>query len=272
MDADFQVTVFDKGRAVGGRMSSKRTESGYLDMGAQYFTARSIEFQSQVQTWLEAGCAQIWNCTTAVLKSDKGYSALEVSVDQQLRYIGIPSMQAPVKALLVDLPVITGCRIDSLVQQRQSWSLLSEPGTSYTDFDAVVLTMPPVQDQQLLVQSGLADVFIAQDSLLEPCWAVALRADVCLPVDAIFCEHTKLRFITHQAEKSGRFSCYVLHFNATFSRENLAQPEEFWFKPGYRYFAVRTRYWRGNRTGNSAPLAVCQPKRRANTPWHHYST
>jgi predicted NAD/FAD-dependent oxidoreductase len=230
LDADFQVTVFDKGRAVGGRMSSKRTESGYLDMGAQYFTARSAEFQGQVKTWLDAGCAEIWNCTTAVLNSDKGYAAVDVSADQQRRYIGIPSMQAPVKALLAGIPVVTGCRIDSLLRQRQGWSLLSDAGARHNDFDAVVLTMPPVQAQQLLAQSGLADVFVAQDSLLEPCWAVALRADVCLPVDAIFCEHTKLRFISHQAEKSGRFSCYILHFNATFSGKNLEQTETFWFR------------------------------------------
>ncbi len=44
-----QVTVFDKGRAAGGRMSSKRTEQGYLDMGAQYFTARSDAFTAAGQ-------------------------------------------------------------------------------------------------------------------------------------------------------------------------------------------------------------------------------
>lgn len=71
--SDFQVTVFDKGRAVGGRMSSKRSESGYLDMGAQYFTARSTEFQSQVQAWLKAGCAQVWHCTTAVLNTIQAF-------------------------------------------------------------------------------------------------------------------------------------------------------------------------------------------------------
>jgi renalase len=106
--AHIQVTVFDKGRAVGGRMSSKRTGSGYLDMGAQYFTARSTAFQRQAQAWLDAGCAQVWSCTTAVLNADKGYSAVEVSADQQLRYIGVPSMQAPVKAVLEGMHVITG--------------------------------------------------------------------------------------------------------------------------------------------------------------------
>jgi len=227
--AHFQVTVFDKGRAAGGRMSSKRTQWGYLDMGAQYFTARTAEFQSQVQSWLNAGCAEVWNCTTALLNYDEGDSAVEISADQQLRYIGTPSMQAPVKALLQDTPVITDCRIYSLVRQQQSWSLLSEAGECYTDFDAVLLTTPPVQAQQLLVQSGLTEICIAQHSLLlEPCWAVAVRADANLRGDAIFCQHPKLRFVSHQAKKTGRYDCYILHFNATFSRENLEQPAAFW--------------------------------------------
>jgi predicted NAD/FAD-dependent oxidoreductase len=31
-------------------------------------------------------------------------------------------------------------------------------------------------------------------------------------------------------QKPGRYACYILHFNATFSRENLEQTTEFWFK------------------------------------------
>ena len=229
--SDFQVTVFDKGRAVGGRMSSKRTESGYLDMGAQYFTARSTVFQSQVQTWLKAGCAQVWRCTTVVLNANKNVSAVEVSPDQQLRYVGAPSMQAPVKALLAGIPVVCGCRIAGLVRQGQGWTLLSDAGERYADFDAVLLTTPPEQAQQLLMQSGLPEWLNAQHtSLLEPCWAVAVRADASVLGDAIFCQHPKLRFISHQATKAGRCPCYILHFNATFSRENLEQTAAFWFE------------------------------------------
>lgn len=230
VQSGYHVTVFDKGRAVGGRMSSKRTAAGYLDMGAQYFTARSARFQSQVHSWLRGGCAEVWNCTTALLTCDKGYPTLELSADQQVRYIGTPSMQAPVKAILAGIPVITDCRIWSLQRHQNSWSVVSDSGESYTGFAAVLLTMPPLQIQQLLVQSGLPDLFTVPYSLLEPCWSVALRTAVSVQGDAIFCEHPKLRFVSHQAKKSGRRDCYIVHFNATFSRENLEQPAEFWFE------------------------------------------
>jgi renalase len=230
LQADYQVTVFDKGRSVGGRMSSKRTEAGYVDMGAQYFTARNAQFQYQVQLWLEAGCADVWCCGTTVLTSDGTATSLQASPDQQLRYIGVPSMQSPVKFLLSDVSVITGCRIVRLQREKMNWCLFNEAGECYSDFDAVVLTMPPVQTEQLLAQSGLSGLFAAPPDILEPCWAVAVYAAGVVQSDAVFCEHPKLRFVSHQGNKLGRRSCYVLHFNACFSRDHMEQPAEFWFR------------------------------------------
>jgi ribosome-binding ATPase YchF (GTP1/OBG family) len=46
-DAGHVVQLFDKSRGSGGRMSSKRSDAGSLDMGAQYFTA-GVE---EVRAW-----------------------------------------------------------------------------------------------------------------------------------------------------------------------------------------------------------------------------
>jgi predicted NAD/FAD-dependent oxidoreductase len=230
LQAGYQVTVFDKGRSAGGRMSSKRTEQGYLDMGAQYFTARNADFQHQVQLWLEAGCAQEWSCSTASLASDGASVSLQASPDQQTRFIGVPSQQSPVKFLLADIPLKTGCRIEKLHRVESKWTLISDNGEHHSGFDDIVLTMPPVQTEHLLAQSGLSQLFVAPTSVLEPCWAVAVQAEGVVPGHAIFCEHPRLRFISHQGSKPGRQNCYVLHFNAAFSKDNLEQPPEFWFE------------------------------------------
>lgn len=224
-----QVTVFDKGRAAGGRMSSKRTEQGYLDMGAQYFTARSEAFTQQVKQWLEAGQVELWRCKTALLSDDEGVISLTASEDKQQRFIGIPSMHSPVTALLQDIPLITGCRVLRLDYQQQGWTLHSDTGQDYSDFDAVLLTLPPVQAQQLLKQSGLPELFRSASDVLEPCWAVAVQAQSIRWGDAIFCQHPQLRFISHQQHKTGRSSCYILHFNAAFSALHLEQSADFWF-------------------------------------------
>lgn len=230
VQAGYQVTVFDKGRAAGGRMSSKRTDSGYLDMGAQYFTARSDVFKQQVQHWLDVGQVELWRCNTALLCDEDGVLSLTTSSDEQQRFIGVPAMQSPVRALLQGIPLNSGCRIDTLEYQQQHWTLFDDNGLNYTGFDALLLTIPPVQAAQLLAKSELPALFQAATHLLEPCWAVALQAEASRMGDAIFCQHPKLRFISHQQHKTGRAPCYILHFNAAFSEQHLQQPAEFWFE------------------------------------------
>ncbi|MGB5703206.1 MAG: FAD-dependent oxidoreductase, partial [Polyangiales bacterium] len=61
---DFDVRVFDKGRAPGGRISTRRveiegTEVGF-DHGAQYFTVRDSELAALVASWEKLGVAERW--------------------------------------------------------------------------------------------------------------------------------------------------------------------------------------------------------------------
>ena len=49
------VTIVDKARGPGGRMSSRRSPEGRYDHGAQSFTARDPRFLRQVRVWEAAG-------------------------------------------------------------------------------------------------------------------------------------------------------------------------------------------------------------------------
>ncbi|MGH8355151.1 MAG: FAD-dependent oxidoreductase, partial [Pseudomonas sp.] len=53
--AGHAVQLFDKSRGSGGRMASKRSDAGALDLGAQYFTARDRRFVEAVQQWNTRG-------------------------------------------------------------------------------------------------------------------------------------------------------------------------------------------------------------------------
>ena len=57
--AGHSIHLFDKSRGSGGRMSSKRSDAGALDMGAQYFTARDRRFATAVQQWQAEGHATL---------------------------------------------------------------------------------------------------------------------------------------------------------------------------------------------------------------------
>lgn len=57
----FAVTIFDKSKGVGGRMSHRYFGDWEADHGAQYFTARDPLFQSEVAQWVQAEAAKPWS-------------------------------------------------------------------------------------------------------------------------------------------------------------------------------------------------------------------
>ena len=55
-----KVTVIDKGRRPGGRVSTKEHTDGTFDHGAQFITTRDKLFRNVVEGWLAAGAVSPW--------------------------------------------------------------------------------------------------------------------------------------------------------------------------------------------------------------------
>lgn len=97
-DHGLPVTVFDKGRGVGGRMSTRRVDGRpCFDHGAQYFTARDLRFRQYVQSWLEQGVVAHWpntesNPSHKIVVFRNG--AVTETKDANERFVGVPSMNA----------------------------------------------------------------------------------------------------------------------------------------------------------------------------------
>ena len=218
-----QVVVFEKGRRAGGRMSSKRTEHGYLDLGAQYFTARDPDFQAQCQQWLSSGIVTHWYGRLAQATAD----GLQVSPDETLRYIGMPSMQAPVTRLLGNVDVSLGRQIDNILFDGQLWQLQSN-GVSAGRFNKLILAIPQQQAAALLntaLPSNQALSKVFELPALLPCWAVNIQVDQPLwPFDGIFFKQdSQLSWAARQGSKPGRCNAghWLLHFTAAFSQQQL---------------------------------------------------
>ena len=105
--AGHAVQLFDKSRGSGGRMASKRSDAGALDLGAQYFTARDRHFVEAVQQWKAHGWVGQWS--PKLYHSRQGQ--LSVSPDEQERWVGVPRMSSICRAMLAGLPVQFSCRI-----------------------------------------------------------------------------------------------------------------------------------------------------------------
>lgn len=244
-EAGLKVEVFEKGRAVGGRMSSKRSTEGYLDMGAQYFTARSELFSQQVSRWLAAGLVNYW--PAACYRYE--HAALTGSADQTARFVGTPAMQAPVKALLATVPVHLSCRLNRLRyvatpsrKMAAGWYLFAEHNKSFGPYQAVVITLPPVQLQTLLATACHPDeprqadlhrlIAQVQPQALLPCWAINLQLAKPLntSAEAVFVKEGNISWLARQNSKPGRAGQqdnWLVHFSPQCTALHLtAQPEQ----------------------------------------------
>ena len=167
------VTLFDKARGPGGRMSSKRRPDAALDLGAQAFSVRDAEFQHAVDEWLAAGCIAAWpTCTYQA--SSRGWQAHN---DEQTRYTGAPRMSALTRYLAGTLTVQphtqmhNGTPIVALEPSPKGWLLLAGDKTRHGPYDQIVISAPPPQAHALI--QPWSDTLAAACASREQraCWA-----------------------------------------------------------------------------------------------------
>lgn len=224
--AGHDVQLFDKSRGSGGRMASKRSDAGSLDLGAQYFTARDRRFVEVVQQWQARGWVEEW--TPSLYNSQSGQ--LSPSPDEQVRWVGTPRMSAITRALLSALPVHFSCRITEVFRGDQYWTLLDADGESHGPFSHVLVATPAPQASALLAAAPkLAGA--AASVAMEPTWAVALAFDTPLDtrVEGCFVQDSALDWLARNRSKPGRdrqLDTWVLHATSAWSRQHLDLPKE----------------------------------------------
>lgn len=144
--AGYRVLVVDKGRSVGGRLATRRIGPGRADHGAQFFTVRSAEFRSWVQTWLTEGLVYRWSTGW----SDG--SLRQTNFNGHPRYAVHGGMNALAKHLAEGLPVELNVQVATVTAAEQGWHVQAKDGQAYTS-RALLLT-PPVPQSLALLDAG----------------------------------------------------------------------------------------------------------------------
>ncbi len=222
--AGLTVSVFDKSRGAGGRMSTRRGDGWHCDHGAQYFTARDPAFRAEVQRWCEAGSAALWTPRLVSLPRDLPVAApVEAEVE---RFVGTPRMTAPAALLAGGLSVATNTAIEQIRSVPDGWQLQSaERGWLPADFAGIVLAIPAPQAAALLQQPAAELAALASRAVMRGCWAAMLNFDapVALPFDAAFVQRGPLRWIARDRSKPGRGGAetWLLHAGAEWSEDHL---------------------------------------------------
>lgn len=221
-EAGVGITLFDKGRAAGGRLATRRAEAPdgrrlAFDHGAQYLTARGRGFAA-----LLADHATPW---PAVADRDA--------------HVGTPGMSALPRGLAAGLDLRAQRSVVGLERAGGGWVVRhhagdlargpapAAPPEAAGPFDAVAVAVPAAQAAPLLppaLAAALAPVRVA------PCWAllVAFDAPVALP-DAVRPEASPIVWAARDSAKPGRGAeaeCWVVHAGPAWSRANLERPPE----------------------------------------------
>jgi hypothetical protein len=215
------VQLFDKSRGSGGRMSSKRSEIGALDLGAKFFTAREPSFAAAVSHWQACGWVAPW--TPSLYRLDGG--ALVRAAEGPTRWVGTPRMSSLTRGLLGELPARFDCRITEVFRGERHWTLADADGNSHGPFSQVIVAAPAPQAAALL--SAAPRLATAAASVaMQPVWAVALGFAEALATDAecIEARDDTFDWLLRNSRKPGReqaVDSWVLQASAQWTRADL---------------------------------------------------
>lgn len=178
-EAGHDVTVFDKARGPGGRMSSRRLEEGAIELGAQSFRAAHPAFRRQVDAWVKAGVAAPW--PDALWRLAAGRTTRRA--DGRPRYTGTPRMSAVTRHLARGLTLRAATRIVSLARDGDGWRLADERGATHGPFATVSLALPAPQAEGLIAPHAPGLASECRQLPQRACWAAwaRLEAPLTLP-------------------------------------------------------------------------------------------
>jgi predicted NAD/FAD-dependent oxidoreductase len=142
----FDATLIDKGRAVGGRMATRRIGAAAFDHGAQHISVRTQQFAREMRSLIERGTARVWIRTRSITHPERGVED---------RYVGVHGMRRIPEALGEGLGILTAVTVDRLEIARSGVTAFAGDGP-VAAADAAILTPPAPQIRELLERSGLA--------------------------------------------------------------------------------------------------------------------
>lgn len=221
--AGASVTLFDKSRGPGGRMSTRRSGHRRYDHGAQYFTARDPEFQAQVAQWVADGLVAPWDGRLATLR----HGLQTPHHAEHPRYVGVPRMSALTRNIAAPLGTLhTSVRVTSIAADGR---IQDADGNDLGTFDVAVVATPAAQAVPLLAAApALAEA--AEAAVMAPCLAamVTVEPAIPLPIDGAWVQDSPLAWIARNASKPGRpdGDSWVLHATHAWSVANMERSKE----------------------------------------------
>lgn len=199
-----QCVVLDKGRGVGGRMSTRRRDGVRFDHGAQFITVRDERVRKLFEQLLADGVVREW---------------FYADTDGLPRYCGVHGMSGIVAALANGCDVRVNAEVESVSHDGSVWSVRCRDDRMFTA-NTLVSSAPVPQTLQLLENGNVAideDVCGVLISVrYERCIAALVRTT--LPIDVRRAIQPDIAYVGDNHDKGISVEpSYTIHATAEFS-------------------------------------------------------
>ena len=216
--ADAQVTVFERARGLGGRLSTRRLGDVAFDHGAQFITARSRPFVHYCESARRAGLLAAWE--PRLMEDGRSWDS---PIGEW--WVARPGMSALVRPLTRSVLVRNGITVHEILPGQRGWELLTDAGRQDATFDAVAVAVPAPQALALLGPHGRGFRHLASVHMT-PCWAGLYRFDTPIDVgaEARRCTQGPIGWACCDSSKPGRANrpqTWVVHATPAWSTAHL---------------------------------------------------
>lgn len=218
-----EVTVFEKARGVGGRMSTRYADPFHFDHGTQFFTARHPAFQAYLAPLLEEGVVAPWTGKVITLEAER---APTDRLWFEPHYVAVPNMNSLCKALAAPLSPTCGVEVAPLGEKTtDGWHLIDKDGAALGVFDWVISTAPPVQTARLF-GTHLTAASPLRHARLLGCYTLMIGFDRPWEKSWIGAKihHSPLEWIAINSSKPGRnerVTSIVAHSSNAWAEEHI---------------------------------------------------
>jgi renalase len=224
MQAGHEVAVFEKSSGAGGRMSTRSTEFGSFDHGAQYFTVRDARFQKALATM--ADMVRPWSANTVRILDEHGRVVASALPPKEAHWVASPGMHSLVRywaePIAEDGRLFVRTAVSRIEPDRLSpglWQLETDGPDAqsrvHSGFDAVVMAVPAAQASALLLNSQQAKALMGPIAgvSVAPCWTLMLAfpqaVQPSLPHlgphwNAARSTHHRVAWLSRESSKPGR--------------------------------------------------------------------
>jgi len=144
-----EVKIFEKSRGVGGRMASRVKDDFSFDFGAQFFYAKTAEFQHFLQPFIEQKILNSW-CGNFAEIDDCKITNLREWPQEKNHFVPSPKMNQLCKELSRDLDISLQTRVAKIEKIEKKWQIFDDKNNFLGEFDWLFFSIPAPQLLELI--------------------------------------------------------------------------------------------------------------------------